>query len=80
MTINEALKNAQSAKEIKLSGQYQTSAIVLADEVIRLRALLRECAPHVFATAKAEHMLDGFGTRKLRANDNLAERLRKELE
>lgn len=45
-------------------------------EVETLRALIRECAPIVIATAEAEHLLDGFGPRRKRPLDALAERIK----
>ena len=41
-----------------------------------LIGLLRECAPHVYRTQEAEHMLDGFGPRSTRHFDVLADRLK----
>jgi len=46
-----------------------------ADEIARLRALLAECAPHVFSAAEAEHLLDGFRPQR-RPIDALADRVR----
>jgi predicted transcriptional regulator len=40
-----------------------------------LRALLTQCAPHVLASAEAEHLLDGF-RRQARPLDDLANRVR----
>lgn len=44
----------------------------------QVKILLRYCAPHVFAAAKAEHLLDGFNPRK-RKIDKLVEEIRKAL-
>ena len=40
-------------------------------------SLLRQCEQIVDALNKAEHMLDGFGTRSNKPSDTLAERLKK---
>ena len=45
----------------------------------RLRELLLECAPMVYANAEALHMLDGFRPQE-REFDDLARRLRNELD
>lgn len=40
-----------------------------------LEQLLRRAAPHVYASASAEHMLDGFRSRR-RAIDDLVEQIK----
>ncbi|MDO8415172.1 MAG: nucleoside 2-deoxyribosyltransferase domain-containing protein [Agitococcus sp.] len=49
-----------------------------AQRIAELRLLLKQCAPHVFASAEAQHMLDGFN-RKPRRLDGLVATLQKEL-
>ena len=55
----------------------------MATEIARrhdtLHALLKECAPHVFSAAEAEHLLDGFRPQR-RPLDDLADRVRAALE
>lgn len=46
-----------------------------AGKVVDLLDLLRECAPHVFSAAEAEHLLDGFRPQR-RPLDDLADRVR----
>lgn len=52
-------------------------AEILSAEVVRLRELLTQCAPHVLSAADAEHLLDGF-TQQRRPLDDLADQLRLE--
>lgn len=40
-------------------------------ENCKLRAALKAARIHVYATAEADHMMDGFGPRKVRPSDEL---------
>ena len=57
---------------------WQAAMTLEREACARLRLLLAECAPMVYANAEALHMLDGFHPQE-REYDDLARRLRKEL-
>lgn len=55
-------------------GEALDIAILEMESLKTLRALIDECAPIIVATAKAEHLLDGFRPQRRRL-DGLAERV-----
>ena len=64
MQVDEALANADEwIKGVTLyegAQGWRVACATLAAEVRSLRLLVNECAPHVFSSADAEHLLDGF--------------------
>lgn len=58
MTVDEALANAKTLKEIGLGGQAPQTAIVLAIEVRRLRKLLQECLQAILTGREIEKILN----------------------
>lgn len=48
-------------------------------EIEWLRDLLKECYPHVWSSAEAEHLVDGFRQRKKLPMDHLVDRLNEAL-
>lgn len=74
MTVAEALKKAQTAKEIELCGTYPMAARVLAEEVKRLNELITLCLPAVEWAKSSEKILN----EKQQPFHELAEKIAKE--
>ena len=65
MTVNEAIKAADSARALNFGGQYQKATCVLADEVvrlgekvIRLHELIKSCLPAIEHAMMSERMMN----------------------
>ncbi len=66
----------RGGKKCQLIEQTQRHGNAYANTSARLVPLIAEALPYVQATAEAEHLLDGFGPRKVLPMDELVKRMK----